>query len=166
MRASHSLSGVSVSCDEPNLEQGVRLARHGANGGTKALTVIGSMLLAGFGRRHRAVAGGRDHRAVRSASRTVDDRIVAARVQVVQRARVDAVTREPLAWLWAAGAGPVDPAGPLTFDLDSTICPVYGRAKQGAGFGYAQRRPPARTKASGATTEAPVPLRPDAAIAS
>jgi hypothetical protein len=78
----------------------------------------------------------------------------------------DAVTREPLARLWAAGAGPVDPAGPLTFDLDSTICPVYGRAKQGAGFGYAQRRPPARTKASGATTEAPVPLRPDAAIAS
>ena len=65
MRASHSLSGVSVSCDEPNLvsgagllpaavlaqkiglaglvEQRVRLARHGANGGTKALTVIGSI---------------------------------------------------------------------------------------------------------------------------
>jgi hypothetical protein len=77
---------------------------------------------------------------IRSASRTVDDRIVAARVQVVQRARVDAVTREPLARLWAA-AGPVDPAVRLTFDLDSTICPVYGRAKQGAGFGYAQRRP-------------------------
>ena len=70
MRASHSLSGVSVSCDEPNLvsgagllpaagltqkiglaglvEQRVRLARHGANGGTKALTVIGSMLLGGI----------------------------------------------------------------------------------------------------------------------
>jgi hypothetical protein len=42
----------------------------------------------------------------------------------------DAVTRELLARLWAAGAGPADPAGPLTFDLDSTICPVYGRGKQ------------------------------------
>jgi hypothetical protein len=52
----------------------------------------------------------------------------------------DAVTREVLARLWAAGAGPVDPAGPLTFDLDSTICPVYGRAKQGAGFGYTKVR--------------------------
>ena len=48
----------------------------------------------------------------------------------------DAVTRELPARLWAAGAGPIDPAGPLTFDLDSTICPVYGRAKQRAGFGY------------------------------
>src|SRR3954447_10330810 len=69
MRASHNLSSVSVSCDEPNLvsgagllpaavlaqkiglaelvEQRVRLARHGANGGTKALTVVGSMLLGG-----------------------------------------------------------------------------------------------------------------------
>jgi hypothetical protein len=52
----------------------------------------------------------------------------------------DAVTRELLARLWAAGAGPVDPTGPLTFDLDSTICPVYGRTKQGAGFGYTKVR--------------------------
>ena len=58
-----------MSCDEPNLvsgagllpaavlaqkigpagliEQRVRLAEHGANGGTKALTVVGSMLLGG-----------------------------------------------------------------------------------------------------------------------
>src|SRR4051812_32888471 len=69
MRASHNLSSVSVSCDEPNLVSGagllpaaalaqkvelaglverrVHLARHGANSGTKALTVIGSMLLGG-----------------------------------------------------------------------------------------------------------------------
>jgi len=52
----------------------------------------------------------------------------------------DAVTRELLARLWAAGTGPVDPTGPLTFDLDSTICPVYGRGKQGAGFGYTKVR--------------------------
>ena len=69
MRASHNLSSVSVSCDEPNLvsgagllpaavlaqkiglaelvQQRVRLADHGANGDTKALTVVGSMLLGG-----------------------------------------------------------------------------------------------------------------------
>ena len=29
-----------------------------------------------------------------------------------------------------------DLTGPHTFDLDSTICPVYGPAKQGAAFGY------------------------------
>jgi hypothetical protein len=40
-----------------------------------------------------------------------------------------------LARLWAAGAGPADPAGALTIDVDSTICEVYGRGKQGAGFG-------------------------------
>jgi hypothetical protein len=69
MRASHNLSSVAVSCDEPNLVSGagllpaavlaqkiglaelvehrVSLARHGANGGTKALTVVGSMPLGG-----------------------------------------------------------------------------------------------------------------------
>ena len=31
---------------------------------------------------------------------------------------------------WAAGAGPGD--GPLTIDLDSTICETYGLAKEGA----------------------------------
>jgi len=39
-----------------------------------------------------------------------------------------------------AGAGPVDPAGLLLVDLDSTICAVYGRAKQGADFGYTKVR--------------------------
>jgi hypothetical protein len=43
--------------------------------------------------------------------------------------KFDAMTRELLARLWAAGAGPLDPTGPLTFDLDSTICAVYGQAK-------------------------------------
>lgn len=45
---------------------------------------------------------------------------------------LDAVTRGLLARLWAAGAGPADPTGTLTVDLDSTICEVYGRTKQGA----------------------------------
>jgi len=141
VRASHDLSRVSVSCDEANLvsvagllpaaalaqkvglaglvEQRVRLARHGANSGTKALSVVGSMLTGGDSIDDVALLGS-------GATSEVFDQLRAP----------STIGSWLLARLWAAGAGPVDPAGPLTFDLDSTICPVYGRAKQGAGFGY------------------------------
>jgi hypothetical protein len=59
---------------------------------------------------------------------------------VVDVRQLDAVTRELLARIWAAGAGPGDLAGPLTIDLDSSIVPVYGRGKQGAAFGYTKVR--------------------------
>lgn len=52
----------------------------------------------------------------------------------------DAISRELLKRLWAAGAGPADLAAPLTIDLDSTIVPVHGRSKQGAAFGYTKVR--------------------------
>ena len=40
---------------------------------------------------------------------------------------------------WATGAGPGD--GPLTIDLDSTICETYGLAKEGARHhGYTGQR--------------------------
>ena len=42
----------------------------------------------------------------------------------------DRVSRRLLARAWAAGAGPGD--GPLTIDLDSTICETYGLSKEGA----------------------------------
>ena len=44
--------------------------------------------------------------------------------------QLDRVSRELLARAWAAGAGPGD--GPLTIDLDSTICETYGLAEEGA----------------------------------
>ena len=44
--------------------------------------------------------------------------------------QLDRVSRESLAQAWAAGGGPGD--GPLTIDLDSTICETYGLAKEGA----------------------------------
>lgn len=69
MRASHDLSGVITTFDESNLvpnagllaaavlaqridlggliDQRLKLAEHGANSGTKTLTVIGSMLVGG-----------------------------------------------------------------------------------------------------------------------
>ena len=44
--------------------------------------------------------------------------------------QLDRVSRELLSRAWAAGAEPGD--GPLTIDLDSTICETYGLAKEGA----------------------------------
>ena len=40
--------------------------------------------------------------------------------------QLDRVSRELLAQAWTAGAGPDD--GPLTIDLDSTVCETYGLA--------------------------------------
>jgi Transposase DDE domain group 1 len=51
--------------------------------------------------------------------------------------QLDKVTGEILSRAWAAGAGPGD--GPLTVDVDSTICEVCGYHKQGAGYGYTRR---------------------------
>jgi hypothetical protein len=47
------------------------------------------------------------------------------------------VTGEILSRAWAAGAGPDD--GPLTVEVDSTICEVHGYHKQGACSGYTHR---------------------------
>src|SRR6266508_6711215 len=44
--------------------------------------------------------------------------------------QLDRVSRELLRRAWAAGAGPG--TGPLTIDLDSTICETYGLQKDGA----------------------------------
>ena len=44
--------------------------------------------------------------------------------------QLDRVGRELLARAWSAGGGPGD--GPLTIDLDSTMCETYGLAKEGA----------------------------------
>ena len=53
--------------------------------------------------------------------------------------QLDRVSRELLARAWAAGAGPGD--GPLTIDLDSTICETCGLAKEGARHhGYTGQR--------------------------
>jgi hypothetical protein len=46
----------------------------------------------------------------------------------------DRLTEQVLARAWGAGAGPGD--GPMTIDLDSTVCEVHGYHKQGAAYGY------------------------------
>jgi hypothetical protein len=48
--------------------------------------------------------------------------------------QLDRLTEQTLKRAWAAGAGPGD--GPMTMDLDSTVCQVHGDHKQGAAYGY------------------------------
>jgi hypothetical protein len=47
--------------------------------------------------------------------------------------QLDRLCEQILTRAWAAGAGP---DGPMTIDLDSTVCQVHGHAKQGAAYGY------------------------------
>jgi hypothetical protein len=163
VRASHDLTKVSVSFTEKNLvpnagllpaamlaqqiglgelvDQRLRLAQHGANGGAKAMTVIGSMLAQGDSIDDTAIlragAAGELFDATRAPS-TIGSWLRAHKWSNVRQ--LDAVSRELLARLWSAGAGPADLTGPLTIDLDSSIVEVYGRAKQGAAFGYTKVR--------------------------
>jgi hypothetical protein len=52
--------------------------------------------------------------------------------------QLDRLLAETLTRAWRAGAGPG--AGRLVVDVDSFIGELYGRAKQGAAFGYTRRR--------------------------
>jgi hypothetical protein len=51
--------------------------------------------------------------------------------------QLDRLGEQILQRAWAAGAGPGD--GPMTIDLDSTVCEVHGYHKQGAAYGYTHR---------------------------
>ena len=48
--------------------------------------------------------------------------------------QLDAVCSRALQAAWRAGAGPGQK--PVVIDLDSTICEVHGKQKQGTGYGY------------------------------
>jgi hypothetical protein len=48
--------------------------------------------------------------------------------------QLDRLFETALTRAWAAGAGPG--AEPMTIDLDSTVTEVYGKAKEGAAYGY------------------------------
>jgi len=117
------------------------LARHGVNSGTKALSVIGAVLAGADSIDDtdvlRAGAMGEVFDQVRAPS-TLGTWLRGFKWHNVRQ--LDAVSRGLLNRLWAAGAGPADPGGALTVDLDSTIVPVFGRAKHGAAFGYTKAR--------------------------
>ena len=123
------------------VDERLTVARHGANSGTKAMTVIGSMLAGGDSIDDTALlrAGALpDLFDLSRAPSTVGSWLRDFRWHNVRQ--LDAVSRELLARLWAAGAGPADLSAPMTIDVDSTIVPVFGRGKQGAAFGYTKVR--------------------------
>ncbi|MEX0705078.1 MAG: IS1380 family transposase, partial [Nitriliruptoraceae bacterium] len=107
-----------------------------ANGGTKAMTVIGAMLAGADSIADvdvlRAGAGPElfDDGRAPSTIGTWLRGFIWASVRMLDR-----VSRRVLARAWQAGLGP-DLDADLTVDFDSTICQTYGTGKQGARFGY------------------------------
>jgi hypothetical protein len=51
--------------------------------------------------------------------------------------QLDAVIAETIGRAWTLGAGPG--SNSMTIDLDSTICEVHGKHKQGAAYGYTKQ---------------------------
>ena len=112
-----------------------------ANAGDKFLTLVASALAGGdcIDDADALRAGGTDRvlGCVVKAPSTLGTFLRSFRWGHVRQ--LDRVSRELLARAWAAGAGPGD--GPLTIDLDSTICETYGLAKEGARHqGYTGQR--------------------------
>ena len=165
MRSSHNLAAIETTFDEDNLvpnaglqapaalaqklgvaelvDERVKLPKGvagRANCGTKAMTVIGAMLAGGDSIDDtdlmRAGAAPELFDEIRAPS-TIGTWLRAFNWASVRM--LDAVSREVLARAWQAGLGP-EPDADLTVDLDSTICEVYGTAKQGATFGYTKVR--------------------------
>jgi hypothetical protein len=165
MRSSHNLAGIETTFDEDNLVANAGLAAPGAlaqklgvaelvdehvrlpaeaagraNCGTKAMTVIGAMLAGADSIDDvdvlRSGAAGELFNQVRAPS-TIGTWLrgfIWATVRML-----DAVSRRVLARAWQSGLGPELDAD-LTVDFDSTICRVFGTAKQGAAFGYTKVR--------------------------
>jgi Transposase DDE domain group 1 len=157
---SHSIDGIRVTFDEPNLVANaglllvgtlavrlelerlinsvVRLVGRvgGARPGRKVLTLV-----------HAIAAGAShiDHADVLRSGAT--QRVLPFRVMAPSTLgtflrsfsfghvrQLEAVVGEVLRRAWSAGAGPG--GGRLVIDIDSTICEVEGHKKQGAAFGY------------------------------
>jgi hypothetical protein len=159
-RVSHGIDRIEATFDDPNLvanaglllvatltqrlglealiDATVRLVGRvgGARPGRKVLTLVHAMI---------AGASHIDHADILRAGSTaavLGHRVMAPstlgtflRVFTFGHVRqLEAVIGRALERAWAAGAGPG--AGALVIDIDSTICPVDGKHKHGAGFGY------------------------------
>ena len=159
-RVSHSLDRLAVSFDDPNLVAnaglllvGTLVARLGiervVNGtvrlggrvggalpGRKVLTLVHAMAVGGSHIDHADLlrSGG--------TQRVLPHRVMApSTLGTFLRAftfghvrQLEAVVGETLRRAWAMGAGPGRRR--LVVDVDSTICAVAGKLKQGAAFGY------------------------------
>jgi Transposase DDE domain group 1 len=159
-RVSHGIDRVGVSFDDPNLvanaglllvgtlvlrlglerlvNRTVRLGGRvgGALPGRKVLTLVHTIVTGGSHIDHAEVlrSGASDavlpHRVM--APSTLGTFLRAFTFGHVRQ--LEAVVGETLRRAWSMGAGPG--VGRLVVDVDSTICEVTGKAKQGAAFGY------------------------------
>jgi Transposase DDE domain group 1 len=108
----------------------------GARPGRKVLTVIAAILAGGTHIDHAdRLRAGATHRVLPfrvMAPSTLGTFLRAFTFGHVRQ--LDAVIAETIRRAWSLGAGPSN--GPMTIDMDSTICEVFGKAKQGAAYGY------------------------------
>ncbi len=108
----------------------------GANPGRKVLSLVAAMLVGGTHIDHAdrlragATAGVLPYRVMAPSTLGTFLRSLCRD----DMGLVDAALEETLRRVWAAGAGPGD--GGVTIDVDSTVCGVCGKAKEGAGFGH------------------------------
>ena len=159
IRVSHALDRIEVSFDDPNLvanagllltgtlaarldlealiDATVKLGGRvgGARPGRKVLTLV-----------HAMIAGGThiDHADMLRAGSTaavLGHRVMApSTIGTFLRSftfghgrQLEAVNGHALERAWTVGVAPI---GGLVIDIDSTICAVDGKLKQGAGYGY------------------------------
>jgi hypothetical protein len=162
-RVSHGIDRVEVSFDEPNLVANaglilvatlvrrlglealvnatVRLTGRvgGSRPGRKVLTLVNSMIAGGTHIDHADVLRSGSTGAVLShrvmAPSTLGTFLRAFTFGHVRQ--LEAVVGQALTRAWGLGAGPGD--APLVIDIDSTICEVDGKHKQGAGYGYTHK---------------------------
>ena len=110
-----------------------------ANPGRKILTVVAAMLAGGTHIDHvnmlRAGATGRVLGFKVMAPFTVGTFLRSFTFGHIRQ--LDAVASRVMVRAWQLGAGPG--TDPVVIDLDSTICEVHGKAKQGAAYGYTKR---------------------------
>jgi hypothetical protein len=159
-RVSHALDRIEATFDDPNLvanaglllvatlserlglealiDSTVRLDGRvgGSRPGRKVLTLAHSMCVGGSHIDHTdmlragATAGVLGHRVM--APSTIGTFLRSFTFGHCRQ--MEAVIGHALERAWSAGAGPG--VAPLVIDIDSTICPVDGNLKHGAGFGY------------------------------
>src|SRR5262249_23986410 len=123
---------------EALINQTVRLVDRvgGAWPGRKVLTLIATILVGGSHIDHA------DRLRPGAAQAVLPFRVMAPSTLVTflraftfgQVRQLDAVVAETIRRAWSAGAGPHDKE--MTIDVDSTVCEVHGKAKQGAAYGY------------------------------
>jgi Transposase DDE domain group 1 len=162
-RVSQAIDRIEATFDEPNLvanaglllaatltarlglealiDSTVRLVGRvgGARPGRKVLTLVHAMIVGASHIDHAemlragSTAGVLGHRVM--APSTIGTFLRSFTFGHVRQ--LEAVIGKSLERAWAAGAGPG--GGSLVIDIDSTICEVDGKHKQGAGFGYTHK---------------------------